>query len=282
MAKANLLKMKVGEHVYLGSAFFSGLDVDRTVYKLSKVSKDKVTKMDMYVYQMVAPKEMQKSPRLYKDHKHIKDLRNLDRVKVIKDYKDVPAAKRSRQADHPEFKESDWFNEVRSAIYDVACVTTNSSISPKGNAVMGRGLAKAVAEAAMKKQVNIKRILGAKLQEGTYIREGAPSKKMTTKFKIYQTRVRALTTLTFGKQETIIAALPVKQGWWEHARMSIIETSLKQLVKIADDQGYNKVLLNFPGIGAGKLGGRVLDIKKILCRVLDSRFTVVTLPRKES
>lgn len=72
----------------------------------------------------------------------------------------------------------------------------------------------------------------------------------------------------------------VKQGWWEHARMSIIASSLRQLVKIADKQKYENIILNFPGIGAGKLDKRILEIKKILTNTLDDRFVVVSKPKE--
>ena len=63
-------------------------------------------------------------------------------------------------------------------------------------------------------------------------------------------------------------------GWACKAKPDLIVQSCKQLVKLADQYGWKKILLPRPGCGAGELQWK--DIKKIIQPLLDDRFVVCT------
>lgn len=277
MAKSTLLKLKIGESVYITANYNSGKAGD-IVYRLTK--KAKVRGKDTYQYQQVMPVEKQKSPRLYKDNKHIQELRDLNRVKVLpKDYKPQTVQAKSL----PHFRNHDWFKAIKTGRVDMALFTSNCSVSPKGNGVLGAGLAKEVQNTFLKMKVNTKQVLGRKLKETPVRRpNAAASKKMEVRFNIHQPDMFKLIELTIKGHTTNIYNFPVKEGFWEGARMSMIKASCQQAVKIANEQGYKVIILNFPGIGNGKLAKRYKEIHEVLCHELDDRFTILQKPtRKE-
>ena len=69
-----------------------------------------------------------------------------------------------------------------------------------------------------------------------------------------------------------ILSFPVKTEWWEKANLDVIEGSAKQLSKLAPKED---VYLPRVGCGNGKLDWK--DVKPVLERCLDDRFTVVSL-----
>lgn len=190
---------------------------------------------------------------------------------MIKNLKAIQKKVSEHMKNVPVFKKQDWFKEIATGKYEVALFTVNSLVSAKGNAVLGAGLAKAAHESAMKHRVNLKRIYGSKLSKMKVMKTGLTDKyKMT--YTLHKAEVVALKELSNG---TVLGTFPVKECYWEAARISIIKESCDQIVKIANKVGYKNILINFPGIGNGKLAKRYDEIKSILINKLDSRFTIV-------
>ena len=134
---------------------------------------------------------------------------------------------------------------------DLRVITTNGALRRDGACVMGRGCA---FEAKTK-------IPGIDHRLGNLI-------------KSHGNRV-----MRIGRYDgVVVASFPVKDHWREDADPDLIARSAHQLVALADKFGYENVVLPRPGCGAGRLAWR--DIRPILDEVLDSRFTVVTFPRK--
>lgn len=283
MAKTNLLKLKKGAVAYIAAKHASVKDGETTIYRLECVGRKyrtkredgTTTKVTGYVYMKVSPNKMQESPILPATDKNINDLRNLDRVQVLQDYKPLSF----KETTFPNFVNHDWFKALKTGRVDAACFTTNLSVSPKGNAVLGAGLAKEVQETFLKLKVNMKATLGRKLSVGKPNREdAAPNKQMKTRFKIARPNVHHLLEMKIKEKQTDIYSFPVKEGFWEFARVSLIRRSCEQMVKIANEKGYKVIIVNFPGIGNGKLGKRYKELHDLLCNVLDNRFTVLQKP----
>lgn len=138
--------------------------------------------------------------------------------------------------------------------YDVALITTNGYIKKSGEGVMGAGIAK---QAKDKYPVLPKRL-------GTRIRENGNI-------------VQSIAKMVFKDgSRVILGAFPVKHSWDERADESLIEESCKQLMHVLNDKFPDnaKVLLNYPGIGNGKLKRE--QVKPILDKYLDERVTIIS------
>lgn len=68
-----------------------------------------------------------------------------------------------------------------------------------------------------------------------------------------------------------IGAFQVKQGWWEQARLDLIDQSAIRLRELALRQPV-PIYLNFPGIGYGRLKHKKQDIEAILAMLPDNVF----------
>jgi len=157
---------------------------------------------------------------------------------------------------------------------DAMCISTNGFTKKNGENVMGKGCAKTLADYFP----HVPKLLGDMIKENGNI-------------------VQAL----IEHEETVIVAFPVKPemnpfmtskaevvkhmrdkfkmgdqvpGWACVALINIIERSARQLVEMADNNGWEKILLPFVGCGAGEL--RWKDVKPVLDKILDDRFYAVT------
>ena len=131
-------------------------------------------------------------------------------------------------------------------------VPTNGSVNARGECVMGRG----VALQAARKFPSLPRDLGARIQ-------------LTDDLRV----LRFIQLNLF--------AFPVKFNWREAADLKLIERSACQLAMILDDLAENRAnapqTVYLPRVGCGN--GRLLwkNVKPVLVRHLDDRFTVVQL-----
>lgn len=122
-------------------------------------------------------------------------------------------------------------------------VTTNGVVS-HGKLIMGAGVAKQAAD----------RFPG--------LRE-----KLAEFVDLYGSR-------TFLCKDEGIIALPTKTDWRLPSSMTLIHTSLWQMVKIVDKFQVKSVVMTRPGCGNGGLSWS--EVKPLCVRLLDDRFTVVT------
>jgi hypothetical protein len=167
--------------------------------------------------------------------------------------------------------------EARGDIFNTECdavgITTNGFVKVDGRAVMGKGCAKAAAEAIP----IIPSLLGHKLQESgnhvhvLYEQNGVKlfSFPVKPKWREYHVEQDVVTYMR-GK----FNAGDKVPGWASSAIPALIEQSAHELVELANTQGWEDVVLPRPGCGAGELDWA--NIKKILEPILDDRFTCMT------
>jgi hypothetical protein len=137
---------------------------------------------------------------------------------------------------------------------DALVITTNGYVRKDGRAVMGRGIAKEAAD----------RFLELPGQLGTALRKEGNH------------------CFVFAYQPYDIVAFPVKPifgpngepGWRARAEIPLIETSARELVKLADRYDWTDVLMPRPGCGFGSL--KWAQVKPVISPILDDRFTAVT------
>lgn len=130
-------------------------------------------------------------------------------------------------------------------------VTTNGTVTTKGEAVMGKG----IALQAKQRFPDVPKLLGDKIKAwGNRLHYDVP---------------RGL--LFF----------PTKHNWWEESNLELIEENTKRLVDLFDSYvlGYPpSVYMVRLGCGAGGLDWK--DVKPILEKYLDDRFIVIERNRR--
>lgn len=129
-------------------------------------------------------------------------------------------------------------------IGDAVCITTNGVIKANGEAVMGAGIAK---EADLRYYVAAQ--LGDKLK----------------------TNGNHCYNLGSYDGKTLVS-FPTKHDWRNDSDIDLIKQSCKELVQLADQNGWNAVLLPPVGCGCGKLDFNT--VKAMLEQVLDDRFVL--------
>lgn len=130
-------------------------------------------------------------------------------------------------------------------------ITTNGTVKLNGECVMGRG----VALQAKNKFSGIAKQLG-------------------TLIKVYGNHVYLLSTAE-GAQ---LISFPVKHHWAEKADLPLIKRSvqeLKTLAKTLDGKLAPNLPIYMPRPGCGNGGLTWIEVKPILIKYLDARFTVV-------
>lgn len=129
-------------------------------------------------------------------------------------------------------------------------ITTNGSVKTDGTAVMGRGVAKT----AKDKYGNLDIKLGRQIRRNGNV-------------------VQIITRRFWLKHPYYLVSFPVKRSWWDDADMKLIKQSCKQLVKIADKEGWSDIAMPRPGCGNGNL--KWSPVKKAIKELLDDRFVIV-------
>jgi hypothetical protein len=76
-----------------------------------------------------------------------------------------------------------------------------------------------------------------------------------------------------------LIAFPVKHVWSDPADPDLIVASAHSLVCLADQRGWQRVLIPRPGCGNGRLNWA--DVRALLADILDDRFVVVHVPAKQ-
>lgn len=132
---------------------------------------------------------------------------------------------------------------------DAICFTSNGVLKKNACLVMGAGNAK-----AFKNKFNNIDALAGKLvfQYGNFCQEIKKYEYLNNKFTI--------------------VAFPTKYHWKDNSNLALIEKSAKELVELANINGWKKVFLPAPGINNGKLSWDIVE--KILSKILDDRFTI--------
>ena len=157
---------------------------------------------------------------------------------------------------------------------DALCITTNGFVKTNGENVMGRGCARE----ATGYWPSIARLLGTSIK-----RDGNNTTVLLRDngVDIVAFPVKPEFRIYLGGRRELVRHMPRKYkmndkvpGWACYADIHLIKKSAKQLVELADEHGWKKVLLPRPGCGAGELNWA--DVKPILDEVLDDRFIAIT------
>ncbi len=156
---------------------------------------------------------------------------------------------------------------------DVLCITTNGFVKSNGECVMGMGCAKKA------KEINprVPKLLGDAIRNyGNIVNH-----IITGKVALYSFPVKPVRNDCLPDKSNIVSHMKDKvragesvAGWACQAKASIIKQSAIELVALADEHGWTKVVIPRPGCGAGELNWR--EIKPILDEILDDRFYSIT------
>lgn len=130
------------------------------------------------------------------------------------------------------------------------CVTTNGITKRNGDAVMGAGIARSFADA----WPHLPTVLGRMLRVGG-------------------NHVHALSAVHDAHGHTAIAvSFPTKHHWRNNSDPALIERSARELVRLADNNGWQHIYLPRPGCSCGHLSWD--DVRARLEPILDDRFTI--------
>lgn len=124
----------------------------------------------------------------------------------------------------------------------VIAITTNGKIARNGNNVMARGTAKQAAE----RFPALPKVLGEKISaHGNHVHE------LTDR----------------------LVSFPVEHTPWEVPDLRLIEQSSRELRKLVDQRGWQKVIVPRPGCGGGGLSWG--EVRPLLAPYFDERFRVI-------
>lgn len=155
---------------------------------------------------------------------------------------------------------------------DAICITTNGFVKRNGEAVMGRGIAKQIAD--LFPQIPI--------QLGSCINNFGNKVSLLGNFvtiNLISFPVKPKTVIFDGSNVVSYAANNYKigdtvPGFHAKADLKLIEQSALQLVAMCNHTPWKRIILPYPGCGAGELNWS--DVKPILDSILDDRFVAVT------
>lgn len=160
---------------------------------------------------------------------------------------------------------------------DALVISTNGFVKSDGTNVMGKGIAKQVAELIPA----IPKVLGLKLQqEGNIVHHlgnhngvqliSCPVKPVT---KVMESPTDAVMHM-----RTKLKVGDVIPGWACVADIEIIKESLIQLKELADaNPTWKRILVPYLGCGAGELEWS--NVKPLVTKYLDDRFIIVTFKK---
>jgi hypothetical protein len=145
-------------------------------------------------------------------------------------------------------------NILELAKNEILCFTTNGNtkiVKDKVHAVMGKGIAKEIADAFP----HIPEQLGECLADTC-------------------NHVYCMGVDVYKDNMYILYSFPTKLNWWEKSSFDLIEQSCKELVKAVKAESANYIYIPRPGCGNGGLNWE--DVKPILEKYLDDRFIIVS------
>jgi hypothetical protein len=186
----------------------------------------------------------------------------------------------------------DLFKSVRA---DAICITTNGWTKKDGSCVMGRGCA----DQAKKLWPGIEFTLGEALSLGnrphllTYPTEHSGGKQLVLPVPGLSFKV-PYHVLSFPVKPTVcvysdllprFATAHVKEqdktdfpGWMSQAKFDIICNSARNLMRLAESEGWKSVVIPRPGCGAGGLQWK--HVKEHLEVILDDKFYIIDFPKR--
>lgn len=164
------------------------------------------------------------------------------------------------------------FGDLCNQECDALVITTNGFVKTNGEAVMGRGIAKQIANHFPE----LPRLLGNRLKGGNQVYTFGIANVPLITFPVkdqFEYCNEDKSNVVRHMQHQFSTGSKVA-GWACKARIDIILTSAHQLVELANQNDWK--VINCPrfGCGAGEL--RWEEIKPLLEPILDDRFVVYT------
>ena len=155
---------------------------------------------------------------------------------------------------------------------DVLVITTNGFVKANGQAVMGRGIAKAVADAIPNFASELGTLIRLSGNKVHHVMNHNNMALVTAPVKparvIYDgTNVVAHAAYKFRHGNTV-------PGFWAKAVPERIVATCYELVGLVDVMGWQTILCPRFGCGAGELNWE--DVKPMIENILDDRFICVT------
>jgi hypothetical protein len=138
---------------------------------------------------------------------------------------------------------------------EVLCITTNGDVR-SGRCVMGQGCAKEARDMFPGIDRELGRLINA-----------------------HGSQTFDLGQWVHGPTITIVA-MPVKIHYWQPARLDLIEESARQLRLMADHSGWQSIIMPRPGCGPKTGQLRWENVRPVLAKILDDRFTATTFDSK--
>lgn len=132
---------------------------------------------------------------------------------------------------------------------DARCITTNGFVKTSGLAVMGRGCALEARE----------RFPGIDAHLGALINR-------------HGNHVQVLPST--HREDWDIVAFPVKHHWRQLADLDLIVRSCHELMALADEHHWQRILLPRPGCGNGQRDWDI-EVRPAIFDVLDDRVVVI-------
>lgn len=167
---------------------------------------------------------------------------------------------------------------------DSICITTNGFTDRRGHNVMGKG----VAGEAKRCWPSLPARLGAELlEQGNQVycltrQAEVPRLGMTelpyhlVSFPTKPETCEYDELLPYYQRGSHLPPGSKYPGWMARSNLNLIRMSALQLLKLATERGWNRVVLPRPGVGAGGL--RWEEVRPVLASILqDDRFSVVSL-----
>ena len=159
---------------------------------------------------------------------------------------------------------------------EVLVVSTNGYVKKDGSCVMGRGIAEQISNLFPEVAFTLGGLIRG---HGNICHILSHPTNRNVGFVSFP--VKPVTSHVLPDKSNVVphARNKVKcgdllMGFWSIANLRLIEDSCKQLVRLADDNGWSDILCPRFGCGAGEL--RWQDVKPICEKYLDNRFTVMT------
>ena len=156
---------------------------------------------------------------------------------------------------------------------DALVVTTNGYVKSNGECVMGRGIAKQVAQRIPRLSLVLGSNIKATGNNVYHLGHHNGVAVVTFPVKPVSKIMTAPSDVVTHMQSQFKIGDSV-MGWACVADKEIIERSLQQLVELADTQSWQRILVPYFGCGAGELEWS--DIKPLAEKYLDDRFIAVT------
>jgi hypothetical protein len=134
---------------------------------------------------------------------------------------------------------------------DAICITTNGTVMKNGKNVMGGGCAYQASEMFK----GLDDVVGDDI--------------LLNGLRTFVIEVKEEFAMPWD-----IVILPVKYTVEQNADIELIVKSCQELIKIADEKKWTKVIIPRPGCGLGGLNWD--DVKRVLEPILDERFYIIS------